>query len=105
MSRAPLLAVTGGVLALLAAAVMSLLVGARAVDPTAAWQALVAFDPAVTDHVVVQARLDRTLSGIAVGASLALAGTALYYLGSTFGWSNMAVWYFIPYLWVNHWLG
>lgn len=77
MSRAPLLAVTGGVLALLAAAVMSLLVGARAVDPTAAWQALVAFDPAVTDHVVVQARLDRTLSGIAVGASLALAGTAM----------------------------
>ncbi|PON27000.1 hypothetical protein TGAM01_v203949 [Trichoderma gamsii] len=35
---------------------------------------------------------------------LALAGTALYYLGSTFGWSNLAVWYFIPYLWVNHWL-
>lgn len=36
---------------------------------------------------------------------LAIAGAALYYLGSTFGWANMAVWYFIPYLWVNHWLG
>ncbi|GFP57713.1 oleate hydroxylase FAH12 [Trichoderma asperellum] len=35
---------------------------------------------------------------------LILAGTALYYLGTTFGWYNLAIWYFIPYLWVNHWL-
>lgn len=38
-----------------------------------------------------------------VGILLAVA--ALYYLGSRFGWANMAVWYFVPYLWVNHWLG
>ncbi|KAL1955543.1 hypothetical protein VTO42DRAFT_8422 [Malbranchea cinnamomea] len=31
-------------------------------------------------------------------------GSILYYLGSTYGWSNLLVWYFIPYLWVNHWL-
>lgn len=36
---------------------------------------------------------------------LAIALSALTYLGNTFGWANMAVWYFIPYLWVNHWLG
>ncbi|KAM0280539.1 hypothetical protein ACHAQH_003984 [Verticillium albo-atrum] len=35
---------------------------------------------------------------------LAIAFASLYYLGNTFGWKNMAVWYFIPYLWVNHWL-
>lgn len=36
---------------------------------------------------------------------LALMGTALYFLGQKFGFSNMLVWYWIPYLWVNHWLG
>jgi len=35
---------------------------------------------------------------------LAIAGTALYFLVQKFGFANMAVWYFIPYLWVNHWL-
>ncbi|KAK3376869.1 delta-12 acyl-CoA desaturase [Lasiosphaeria ovina] len=35
---------------------------------------------------------------------LALAITALVFLGQKFGWNNMAVWYFLPYLWVNHWL-
>ncbi|OAA34497.1 delta12 fatty acid desaturase [Metarhizium rileyi] len=35
---------------------------------------------------------------------LAIALSALTYLGNRFGWANMAVWYFIPYLWVNHWL-
>lgn len=41
------------------------------------------------------------LSDIGIG----LMATLLVYLGNTFGWSNMLVWYFIPYLWVNHWLG
>ncbi|KAJ9133311.1 Oleate delta-12 desaturase [Pleurostoma richardsiae] len=35
---------------------------------------------------------------------LVLAISAIVYLGRTFGWANMAVWYFLPYLWVNHWL-
>ncbi|GAB7340701.1 hypothetical protein MBLNU457_7088t2 [Dothideomycetes sp. NU457] len=35
---------------------------------------------------------------------LLIAGSVLYLLGSKFGWANLAVWYFIPYLWVNHWL-
>lgn len=36
---------------------------------------------------------------------LFLMGSALYYIGSTYGWLNLLVWYGIPYLWVNHWLG
>lgn len=36
---------------------------------------------------------------------LGLMGTVLYKLGQTYGWSNLLVWYIIPYLWVNHWLG
>lgn len=77
MTRAPLPAVAGGVLALLTACTLSLLIGARTVDPATAWQALTSFDPAVTDHVVIRARLDRTLAGVAVGAALAVAGTAM----------------------------
>jgi omega-6 fatty acid desaturase (delta-12 desaturase) len=29
----------------------------------------------------------------------------VWYLGHQFGHLNMLVWYWIPYLWVNHWLG
>ena len=36
---------------------------------------------------------------------LAIMGTTLYFLVQKFGFTNMLVWYFIPYLWVNHWLG
>jgi omega-6 fatty acid desaturase / acyl-lipid omega-6 desaturase (Delta-12 desaturase) len=36
---------------------------------------------------------------------LGLAFTALFFLGKTFGWANLFVWYGVPYLWVNHWLG
>ncbi|KAL2264154.1 hypothetical protein VTK26DRAFT_1272 [Humicola hyalothermophila] len=35
---------------------------------------------------------------------LAITISALVYFGKTFGWTNMFVWYFIPYMWVNHWL-
>ena len=36
---------------------------------------------------------------------LAITVSVLCYLSKTYGFSNMLVWYFIPYLWVNHWLG
>lgn len=36
---------------------------------------------------------------------IALALGTLYWIGLTFGWTNLLVWYIIPYLWVNHWLG
>ncbi|KAH8645519.1 putative Delta(12) fatty acid desaturase [Xylariales sp. PMI_506] len=35
---------------------------------------------------------------------LAITISALVYLCQTYGFRNMLVWYFIPYLWVNHWL-
>ncbi|EEH39386.1 omega-6 fatty acid desaturase [Paracoccidioides lutzii Pb01] len=35
---------------------------------------------------------------------LMLTGSVLYFVGTKFGWANLAVWYFLPYLWVNHWL-
>ncbi|KAI4869190.1 Delta(12) fatty acid desaturase [Hypoxylon rubiginosum] len=35
---------------------------------------------------------------------LAITISALVMLGNKFGWSNLFVWYFLPYLWVNHWL-
>ncbi|PNS14486.1 Delta(12) fatty acid desaturase [Sphaceloma murrayae] len=35
---------------------------------------------------------------------LAITGSVLYYVGSKYGFSNLFVWYFLPYLWVNHWL-
>ncbi|GAW23095.1 hypothetical protein ANO14919_126450 [Xylariales sp. No.14919] len=35
---------------------------------------------------------------------IAITASVLIYLGNNFGWSNLLVWYFIPYLWVNHWL-
>lgn len=36
---------------------------------------------------------------------IALTLGALFTLGKTYGWSNIFVWYGLPYLWVNHWLG
>jgi len=36
---------------------------------------------------------------------LAITAGALFYVGKNFGWTNLLVWYIIPYLWVNHWLG
>jgi omega-6 fatty acid desaturase (delta-12 desaturase) len=35
---------------------------------------------------------------------LAITITVLVTLCKSYGFSNMAVWYFAPYLWVNHWL-
>jgi omega-6 fatty acid desaturase / acyl-lipid omega-6 desaturase (Delta-12 desaturase) len=36
---------------------------------------------------------------------LAITLGALYYVGKNFGFANLLVWYILPYLWVNHWLG
>jgi omega-6 fatty acid desaturase / acyl-lipid omega-6 desaturase (Delta-12 desaturase) len=36
---------------------------------------------------------------------LFIVGSILFTLGQKFGWMNLLVWYFVPYLWVNHWLG
>lgn len=41
------------------------------------------------------------LSDLGIGITV----SALVYLSKTYGAMNMFVWYFLPYLWVNHWLG
>lgn len=38
-----------------------------------------------------------------IGIGLSIAGQI--YLGNTLGWSNTLVWFWAPWLWVNHWLG
>ncbi|KAK0625488.1 bifunctional delta12/omega3 fatty acid desaturase [Bombardia bombarda] len=40
------------------------------------------------------------MSDIGLGITI----TGLIFLGQKFGWANLGVWYFLPYLWVNHWL-
>lgn len=42
---------------------------------------------------------------LASDVGLLITATVLYLVGSNFGWTNLLVWYGIPYLWVNHWLG
>ncbi|KAF2794110.1 oleate delta-12 desaturase [Melanomma pulvis-pyrius CBS 109.77] len=37
-----------------------------------------------------------------VGVLAALGGLA--WVGMTFGWANLGLWYVLPYFWVNHWL-
>jgi omega-6 fatty acid desaturase (delta-12 desaturase) len=37
-----------------------------------------------------------------IGLAAVIAG--LWFIGKTFGFANLLVWYIIPYLWVNHWL-
>jgi iron complex transport system permease protein len=59
------------VLALTGAGALSLLVGARAVPLASVW------DGTHPLHAVVEARLDRTLLGLAVGAALGLAGALM----------------------------
>lgn len=36
---------------------------------------------------------------------LAITLSVLFLIGKTYGFGNLAVWYGVPYLWVNHWLG
>ena len=36
---------------------------------------------------------------------LAIAASVLFFIGSKYGMANLTVWYILPYLWVNHWLG
>ncbi|KAJ5358917.1 Oleate hydroxylase FAH12 [Penicillium cataractarum] len=57
------------------------------------------FDPSSPLYEAKDAKLI-ALSDI----GLLLTGSLLYYIGSTYGWLNLLVWYGIPYLWVNHWL-
>ncbi|MDQ1128426.1 iron ABC transporter permease [Microbacterium sp. SORGH_AS_0888] len=66
------------VLLLAAATLLGLMVGARPIPPAVVIDALVRFDPASNDHVVVLTqRVPRTVIGLVAGAALALAGTLM----------------------------
>lgn len=70
-----LVAVLAG-LALVVAA--SLLIGSRLLDPGTVWHALTGgLDPGSAEAVIVANRLRRTVLGLVVGASLAVAGAAM----------------------------
>ncbi|KAH0564952.1 hypothetical protein GP486_001660 [Trichoglossum hirsutum] len=36
---------------------------------------------------------------------LAIMCYVLWCIGQAYGWENLLIWYFLPYLWVNNWLG
>lgn len=62
-------------LGLLAAIVLSIFLGARPIDLGVVVDALRHYDPTVDDHIVVRdLRIPRTLTGLAAGAALGLAG-------------------------------
>jgi iron complex transport system permease protein len=64
--------------ALLAVTFLSVTEGARDTSLLTVWNALTAFDPELTDHLIIRdLRLPRTLTGLAVGAALGLAGAVL----------------------------
>ena len=58
------------------------------------------FDPSSPLYAAKDAKLI-----LASDAGLLATGAVLYFLTQKFGFSNMLVWYWLPYLWVNHWLG
>ncbi|SDM90890.1 iron complex transport system permease protein [Streptomyces wuyuanensis] len=72
-----MLAIAAAVAALLVAVLLSLAVGARPIAPSAVLDALLHGGTSESAQVVLELRLPRTLIGLMVGASLALAGTVL----------------------------
>jgi len=79
--RFPTLKLTGVVLLLLAVVVASfwhLSLGAKSIDWTTIWQALVAYDPTNSDHAIIrESRQARLIVSLVVGAALALAGVIM----------------------------
>lgn len=72
-----MLAIAAAVVALLVSVLLSLAVGARPIAPSAVLGALLHGGTSESAQVVLELRLPRTLIGLMVGASLALAGTVL----------------------------
>lgn len=70
-------AMTAAVVALLLAVLLSLCVGARAIAPSDAFDALLHGGHSDAAEVIREMRVPRTVIGVMVGAALALAGTVL----------------------------
>jgi len=58
------------------------------------------FDPASPLFEAKDAKLI-VLSDI----GLLITSSILVWVGKTYGWTNLLVWYVVPYFWVHHWLG
>jgi len=57
---------------------LSTMVGSHAIAPSTVWQAILAFDPSNSDHLlVVHLRIPRTLLAIVVGMGLGVAGAIM----------------------------
>lgn len=77
-SRRRLLALVALIMAVGAAVVLSLAVGAQTLGPAEVWQAVVAPDPATPATAIVRdLRLPRTLLGVLVGLALGAAGALM----------------------------
>lgn len=73
--RAKIWGIVGLLLALLGCACLSVFIGTRFVAPAVTWQALTAFDPTQSEHLLVHyLRVPRTLLAVVVGGALGVAG-------------------------------
>lgn len=67
-----------GLMLLVAALMWSITLGAADITPQVVYEALFRFEPTNFDHLIIQTvRLPRVLSGVAVGAALAVAGAIM----------------------------
>ncbi|MES5047508.1 iron chelate uptake ABC transporter family permease subunit [Rhizobium nepotum] len=65
-------------LVLFATCVLSLLIGARSISPSMAWDALRAYDAGLTDHIIIRDyRLPRTLLCLMCGAAFGVSGALI----------------------------
>ncbi|BAJ76056.1 ABC-type Fe3+-siderophore transport system, permease component [Microbacterium testaceum StLB037] len=65
------------VVALAASAALSIAVGSNALSPADVWHALAAPSGTLTDQIVLDLRVPRTVAGIVVGVALGLAGALI----------------------------
>lgn len=68
----------GGVATLILCMALSIAIGAKDIKLSVVWEALVRFDPDLTDHQIIRAlRVPRTLACALTGAALAVAGSVM----------------------------
>ncbi|GAA0415573.1 MAG: FecCD family ABC transporter permease [Bacillota bacterium] len=68
----------GGIIATIFALTLSISIGAADITFSTVWEAIFHYDPTSTSHSIIQElRLPRTLAGVLVGASFAVAGAMM----------------------------
>ena len=70
--------IVGLLFLLLSCACLSVFIGTRFVAPSVTWQAITAFDPSSSEHLLVHyLRIPRTLLAMVVGGALGVAGAMM----------------------------